>query len=173
MDNLITAAQVRVLCRPISVHYESADIETYIGEAEQLDIKPILGEQMYIDLSEAQTGTTLSDNQKLILDGGIYTVDSRKYIFSGLKKAISYFVYSRLIRNSDGKLTRMGFVVKDTAESERPMLKEKLVAADDAAKTGNAYLNEVLQFIQLNNLENVYSCEDRPRRTYSINAIGD
>lgn len=174
MDNLLTAAQVKALCRPISVHYENANIETYIGEAEQLDVKPILGEQMYIDLSLAQTGTSLSSEQAMILDGGVYEVDGKKYVFSGLKKSISYFVYGRIIRNSDGQLTRYGFVNKDTLESERPQLKEKLVAAGDAEKTGNAYLNEVLQFIKLNNLETDNSCaEDRPRRRFLINAIGD
>ena len=174
MDNLLTATQARNLCRPISIHYPDANIETYIGEAEQLDVKPLLGEQMYIDLSEAQTGTTLSANQVLILDGGGYEVDGKKYVFSGLKKAIAYFTYGRIIRNSDGQLTRYGFINKDTLESDRPQLKEKLVAAGDAEKTGNAYLNEVLQFIKLNNLDTDYSCTNTgPRRRFSINAIGD
>ena len=89
----------------------------YIDESEAIDVKPILGEQIYIDLCEAQTGTTLTDNQLLILDGGVYTVDNRKYHFSGLKKAIAYFVYSRLIRNADGQLTSYGFVNKELNES--------------------------------------------------------
>ena len=174
MDNLTTATQIRALCRPISSHYSDTNIETYIGESEQIDIKPILGEQMYIDLSEAQTGTTLTADQEMILDGGVYTVDDRKYVFGGLKKSIAYFVYSRLIKNADGQLTRYGFINKDTQESERPPLKEKLVAADDAAKTGNAYLNEVLQYIRLNDLDDAFTCPDpAPKRSYSINAIGD
>ena len=173
MGNLLTAAQVRLLCRPISTHYDDTRIEMFIPEAEQLDVKPILGEQMYIDLLEAQTGTTLSVNQVLLLDGGIYTVENRKYIFKGLKVAISYFVYSRLIRNADGQLTRFGFVDKNLNESDRPQLKEKLVAADDAAKSGNAYLNEVLQLIKLNDMDEVYVHPDKSKRTYTINAIGD
>ena len=174
MDNLTTATEVKALCRPISTHYEDANILTYIGESEDIDIKPILGEQMYIDLSEAQTGTTLTPNQTLILNGGVYTVEEKKYVFKGLKSAIAYFVYSKIIKNSDGQVTRYGYINKDTAESDRPPLKEKLVAAEDAAKVGNAYLNEVLQFIKLNNLDTVYSCADtRPRRKFSINAIGD
>ena len=128
---------------------------------------------MYIDLSEAQTGTALTADQVLILDGGVYTVDNRKYVFSGLKKAIAYYVYSRLIRNADGQLTSYGFVNKELNESSRPELREKLQAADDAMKTGNAYLNEVLQFIKLNNLESVYTCPDKPVRRMTINAIGD
>ena len=173
MDNLLTATEVRALCRPISQNFKDSTIEIYIPEAEQIDVKPILGEQMYIDLSEAQTGTTLTDNQILILDGGVYTVDNRKYVFSGLKKAISYFVYSRLIRNADGQLVSFGFVNKQTNESERPELREKLHAADDAMKTGNTYLNEVLQFIKLNNLDTVYPCSNSSVRRLSINAIGD
>jgi len=173
MENLTTATEVRVLCRPITLNFKDANIEVYIDEAEAIDVKPILGEQMYIDLSEAQTGTTLTADQVLILDGGVYTVDSRKYVFSGLKKAISYFVYSRLIKNADGQLTRYGFVNKELNESQRPELREKIQAADDAMKTGNAYLNEVLQFIKLNNLESVYTCPDKPVRRMTINAIGD
>ena len=174
MDNLTTATEIRTLCRPISSHYLDANIETYIGESEQIDVKPILGEQMYIALSEAQIGTTLTTDQEMLLDGGVYTIDDRKYVFSGLKKSIAYFVYSRLIKNTDGQLTRYGFVNKDTQESERPPLKEKLVAADDAAKTGNTYLNEVLQYIRLKDLDDSFTCSDpAPIRRYSINAIGD
>lgn len=173
MDNLLTATEVRALCRPISQNFKDSTIEIYIPEAEQIDVKPILGEQMYIDLSEAQTGTTLTANQELILDGGVYTVENRKYVFSGLKKAISYFVYSRLIRNADGQLVTFGFVNKELNESSRPELKEKLNAANDAMATGNVYLNEVLQFIKLNNLDPYYPCSEYRVRRMSINAIGD
>ena len=173
MDNLVTPLEIRSLCRPITQHYKDADISIYIEETEPIDIKPILGEQMYIDLSQAQTGTTLTEDQILILDGGNYEVEGRKYVFSGLKKAISYFVYSRLIRNADGKLTSFGYVNKELQESNRPELREKLQAADDAMKTGNAYLNEVLQFIKLKNLDNVYPCSIGAVRRTSINAIGD
>jgi len=173
MDNLTTATEIRALCRPITPNFKDTVIETYIPEAEQLDVKPILGEQMYIDLSEAQTGTSLTADQILILDGGVYTVDERKYVFSGLKRAISYFVYARLIRNIDNNLTSYGFINKQTNESERPQLKEKLHAADDAMKTGNDYLNEVLQYIRLNNIDDAYVCPDVPVRRSTINAIGD
>lgn len=173
MDNLTTAAQIRLLCRPITTNFKDTVIETYIPEAEQIDIKPVLGEQMYIDLSEAQTGTTLTDNQILILDGGVYTIGTRKYVFSGLKKAIAYFVYARLIRNIDNNLTSFGFVNKELNESSRPELKEKLNAANDAMATGNIYMNEVLQFIKLNNLDPYYPCSEHRVRRMSINAIGD
>lgn len=173
MDNLTTAAQIRILCRPITANFKDTVIETYIPEAEQIDIKPILGEQMYIDLSEAQTGTTLTAGQIIILDGGVYTVDSRKYVFGGLKKAIAYFVYARLIRNIDNNLTSFGFVNKELNESSRPELKEKLNAANDAMATGNVYLNEVLQFIKLNNLDTFYPCSEHRVRRTTINAIGD
>lgn len=168
MANLITATQVRAKCRPISKNFEDDRINMFIPEAEQLDIKPLLGEQMYITLLE-DTGTTYST----LINGGTYTVDGRKYIMSGLLVAIAYFVYARLIINSDGQLTRLGFVQKDLNESDRPQLKEKLVASEGAKEAGNAYLNEVLQYIQLNKLDEVYTCADVPRRRFTINAIGD
>lgn len=173
MDNLTTSAEIRLLCRPITTNFKDGTIETYISEAEQIDVKPLLGEQMYIDLSEAQTGTSLTPEQILILNGGVYTVNDRKYVFGGLKKAISYFVYSRLIRNADGTLASFGFVNKELNESSRPELREKLYAADNAMATGNTYLNEVLQYIKLNALDAVYTCPDKPVRRYTINAIGD
>lgn len=144
----------------------------FIPEAELLDVKDQIGEQLYIDLLDS--GTTFAE----LMNGGVYEVDSKKYIFKGLKSAISYFVYCRLIRNSDGQLTSYGFVNKETDVSQRPELKERIAAASDAKEIGQAYLNECLQYIRLHPelfpVTQPNCTEQRTTKsTYRINVIGD
>jgi hypothetical protein len=160
------------LCRPISAHYKTDRIDMFIPEAELIDVKDQIGEQLYITLLDF--GTTYQE----LMDGGIYEVAEKKYIFKGLKSAIAYFVYCRLIRNSDGQLTPYGFVNKDTDVSQRPELKERIAAASEAKEIGQAYLNECLQYIRLHpDLFPVTEpdCIERTttKSTYRINEIGD
>lgn len=172
MSNIVTSSDVMLMCRPISTHYKPERIEMFIPEAELIDIKDQIGEQLYISLLDS--GTTYQE----LLDGGIYTVDEKKYIFKGLKSAISYFVYSRLIRNSDGQLTPYGYVNKDTDVSQKPELKERIAAANDAMEIGQAYLNECLQYIRLHPdlfpvTESECAQQTTTKSTYRITEIGD
>jgi hypothetical protein len=169
MANIVTSSEVMTLCRPISGHYEPARIDMFIPEAELLDVKDQIGEQLYISILE-EAGTTYNE----FLTGGVYEVADKKYIFKGLKSAIAYFVYCRLIKNSDGQLTRFGFVAKDTDVSTRPDLRERTAAANEAFEIGKAYLNECLQYIRLV-IEPTNQCTITQVKstTYRINAIGD
>lgn len=173
MGTLLQLSEIRGLCRSISDHYEPEKILTAIDEAEHLDIKNAIGEQLYIDLVEAQTGTTLDPDQRLLLDGGIYTVEERRYELKGLKSSIAYFALGQMIKTANHNVVRFGFVEKDTDVSTVPEWRKQIQAANDARSVATAYLNEVLKFIKLKELDRHYDCRDVPRRRQRFNPIGD
>ena len=49
---LITSDEVSLLARGMSIHIEKDKIETYIRESEDIDIKPSLGDALFIDMQE-------------------------------------------------------------------------------------------------------------------------
>jgi len=74
MKNLITTAELRKLGRPIGKVADDK-LEAFINEAEQLHIKPIIGDKLYLDLQKEVE--VVEDGEKnealqLLLNGGTY-----------------------------------------------------------------------------------------------------
>lgn len=145
---LITTSEVATLSRGMSVHIDEDKIETYIRESESIDIKSALGDELYLDVKEH------SEKYELLLDGGTYE-DNRggKKMFMGIKTALAYYTYARIVKNGDGNVTRYGFVQKEDEYSSRPDIKEKVMAYNDAFSIADRYLKECVLFLNEKNDE--------------------
>lgn len=145
---LITTSEVATLSRGMSVHIDEDKIETYIRESESIDIKSALGDELYLDVKEH------SEKYELLLDGGTYE-DNRgeKKMFMGIKTALAYYTYARIVKNGDGNVTRYGFVQKENEYSSRPDIKEKVMAYNDAFSIADRYLKECVLFLNEKNDE--------------------
>jgi hypothetical protein len=132
----------------MSVHIDEDKIETYIRESESIDIKSALGDELYLDVKEH------SEKYELLLDGGTYE-DNRgeKKMFMGIKTALAYYTYARIVKNGDGNVTRYGFVQKEDEYSSRPDIKEKVMAYNDAFSIADRYLKECVLFLNEKNDE--------------------
>lgn len=140
---LITTHDVSSLSRGMSVHVDEDKIETYIRESESIDIKSALGDALYLDVKENP------EKYKLLLDGGIYEDKcGEKKIFMGIKTALAYYTYARIVKNGDGNVTRYGFVHKEDEYSSRPDIKEKVMAYNDAFSIADRYLKECVRFLE-------------------------
>lgn len=140
---LITTLDVSSLSRGMSVHVDEDKIETYIRESESIDIKSALGDALYLDVKENP------EKYKLLLDGGIYEDKcGEKKIFMGIKTALAYYTYARIVKNGDGNVTRYGFVHKEDEYSSRPDIKEKVMAYNDAFSIADRYLKECVRFLE-------------------------
>lgn len=140
---LITTDEVPTLARSMSTHIDSEKIETYIRESENIDIKPTLGDTLFLDIKEQP------QNYSLLLEGGAYEKNcGEKRLFAGLKTALAYYTYARIIKNGDGNVTRFGFVNKDNEYSSRPDFKEKVMAYNDAFSMADRYLKECLRYLE-------------------------
>lgn len=139
---LITTLEVADLSRSMSVHVDENKIDTYIRESESIDIKSALGDALYLDVKENP------EKYKLLLDGGIYEDKcGEKKIFMGIKTALAYYTYARIVKNGDGNVTRYGFVHKEDEYSTRPDMKEKVMAYNDAFSIADRYLKECVMFL--------------------------
>lgn len=131
------------MSRGMSVHVDEDKIETYIRESESIDIKSALGDALYLDVKEHP------GKYELLLDGGTYE-DKRgeKKMLMGIKTALAYYTYARIVKNGDGNVTRYGFVHKEDEYSSLTDIKEKVMAYDDAFSIADRYLKECVMFLE-------------------------
>ena len=143
---LITTLEVSSLSRGMSIHIEESDIEQYIRESESIDIKSALGDSFFLEVKENP------DKYNLLLDGGVYEDKSgHKKLLTGLKAALAYYTYARIVKNGDGNVTRFGFVQKESEYSSHTEFKEKVMAYNDAFSIADRYLKECVMFLDENN----------------------
>ena len=142
MEHLITIEELSQYTRKM---YPDEDlIPAYIDEAEQIDIKKNIGDELFINLIENK-----DEKYKTLLEGGEYTTKcGNTKIFKGLKCALSYYVYARIVQFGSEIQTRFGFVGKDDEYSTKVDSKNRYIASNEARNIANQYLSECLEYIQ-------------------------
>ena len=87
-----------------------------------------------------------------MLDGGVYEdKNGYKKSLTGLKTALAYYTYARVVKNGDRNVTRFGLVQKESEYSSHTELKEKVMAYNDAFSIADRYLKECVMFLDENN----------------------
>lgn len=103
MEHILQPNEVRTLGRPIG-KVADEKLNAFITEAEQLHVKPILGDELFLRLLEEPEP---SDDIKTLLYGGIYKdKNGVTHSFTGLRVALSYFVYAQNLMSGDIESTR-------------------------------------------------------------------
>lgn len=153
MDHLITVEEVRALGRPISPQIDKEKLQSYIYETERLSIKPVLGDSLFSRILERlqPDKEKMADNDpiKILLDGGEYTDAQGQYhLVSGLRMAMSYYVYAQYVMDGDLQLTRAGVVVKDGAYSSHASSKERSDCYNNALTIARGFMDEVKEYVR-------------------------
>ena len=160
---LITADDIRKH-RPIALNLDDEKrLNTYIGEAELLDIIPVIGAKLYKEIKDTPTNFTE------LLDGGYYDNDT-KY-FAGLKAALSMLSYARFILNNSVNATPFGVQRKNALDSEPVEDKTLFRHSNEAKNVGLAYLQQCVDYLTY---ENGRKCGEKTtvkQRKFSI--VGD
>lgn len=161
MAALITPDDISFLARPCYADDEVAG--KAIDEAIDIDLRYLVGDAVYKQLVNSE------DN--VLLNGGEYT-DSKgdTHIIAGLKKAVAYFAYSRVVKFGNSLPTRFGTMNNDDGYSSRAELKERQMISDDSYSIGLKYTKEVLAYLQKDDCKPVETLKSR-RSTFKI--IGD
>lgn len=145
MQQLITVDEVQTLSRDMSQYVDVNKIATYIRESESIDIKSALGDALFLDVKEHP------EKYSTLLDGGVYETECGvKKVFSGVKTALAYYTFARIVKNGDGNVTRFGLVKKESEYSSHADLKEKMIAYNDAFDVANRYLKECVVYLRDN-----------------------
>ena len=172
-NHLITPEDVHELARNSSAQLDPRDVSTYIEEAEQLDLKPTLGTALYLRLLD-NTGDEQA-NMTLLYGGSYTTCCGDMAMFAGVRKALAYYVYGRIVKNGGRTATRFGFVEKRDEYSYQVDYKERLNIANDATLVADSYMKETLNYIESTGLYPEYKAclRGMKNRRVTIKAIGE
>lgn len=144
MEHLTSTSEVVTLGRPIGGKIDHDRILAYIIEAEQMNIKPVLGDRVFLDI--LQNGEE-NEKYQTLLAGGTYTAnDGGIYSFAGLKCCVAYFVFAKNIMVGDFQTTRFGTVFKESDYASHISTKERSDAYNDTLEVANSYLRDCLRY---------------------------
>lgn len=143
MEHLITPEEVGKYGRPLSVRTDADKLTAYIVEAEQMNVKPVLGDELFLSILEKGEEDEIL---ALLLSGGTYEHDGKVYSFAGLKAAMSYYVFAKYLMVGDFNATRFGVTMKDDSYSTRISSAERSNAYSDTLEVANCYLQDCVSF---------------------------
>lgn len=150
---LTDVESVKTTTRTMSIHVDTDKILVYIDESQQQDIKNALGDNLYVDLIRyvnRSENDPVNEAYENLLNGCVYEIGGDCYIFSGLVKAINYFVYARLVKHGDRNMTRVGLMQKEVEYSNHAELKEKQEEYKDAFSVAEGLMNDCIRYIKHN-----------------------
>lgn len=140
---IISINDIRAI-RPIANNIDEGRVNTYIREAELLDVMPSLGGTLYQRFDE---GADLTAEESLLLNGGYYNEDcGGTWKIEGIKVAIAYFAYARFLRNNQINSTAYGVVVKMGEESSTAEYRAVAAQAAESQNIGEAILTEAMRY---------------------------
>lgn len=143
MVHLITPDEIGKYGRPISSKTDEDKLNAYIVEAEQMNVKPVIGDELFLSILEKGEDDELL---KILLSGGTYEHEGQLFSFAGLKAAMSYYVFAKYIMVGDFNATRFGVVMKDDNYSTRISSAERSNAYSDTLEVANCYLQDCVAF---------------------------
>jgi hypothetical protein len=137
IKTLISPEEISTLARPCYADEQKA--LAYIVEAEQNNIKPAIGDDLFIQLKEGR--------QTFLLEGGVYERNGKRYELNGIKKALAYFVISRLYESSTIELTRQGVVNRRSEFSDNADERDIISVSRETYAIANRYMEEVEKYL--------------------------
>jgi hypothetical protein len=148
---LVTIQELREK-RQVSNNVKDILIEPHIEDAEYVDLMPLLGNQLYIDIVDNPESTAKGDYPAL-LDGGTYVWNNKTYQHPGIKSVLIDFAVARYRLHGSDIDTPFGFVNKNNESSTQIDLDKRRLSYSSMRKTAQfkweqvrLYLNRVLTY---------------------------
>lgn len=141
MRAIITISDISRLARP--TYGDTDQDRACLHEAEMLDMQRVLGPSLYANLKDE-----CIEPDETLMEGGSY-IDSCgvKHVIAGVKRALAYYAYARIIRTGSQVQTRGGFVEKDGDYSELAEARQREKVAQDMTDIADRYMNECLKYV--------------------------
>lgn len=133
----ITPQDISLLARPC--YADEAKALAYIYEAEQNNIKPKIGDDLFLRLKDGENA--------LLLDGGTYEKNGKRYYLNGIKKALAYYAYSRLLESGSVDLTRQGVVNRRSDAANAADGDNIIKISRETYAIADRYMQEVMDYL--------------------------
>lgn len=133
----ITPQDISLLARPC--YADEAKALAYIYEAEQNNIKPKIGDDLFLRLKDGEN--------PLLLDGGTYEKNGKRYQLNGIKKALAYYAYSRLLESGSVNLTRQGVVNRRSDTANTADEDNIIKISRETYAIADRYMQEVMDYL--------------------------
>ncbi len=125
--------------RELSRGVRDDKINPYIQDAEMLDLKPLIGSELFYDMSENRTDAKY-----------VALLEPVEYKHQGLNKVLSLFAYARYVLFGSFTDTAFGFVQKSTQDSQPVGNEFKRNIHTKDKQAAMSYLSEVIKYIEDN-----------------------
>ncbi len=168
----ITLAELQAV-RPVASNIGTTTgvdrLSMYIDEARRLDLQVALGAELLAKI-DANAGAAYNT----LIAGGTYTYGTPAvtYTFAGLKKALCYFVYARMIKANSVNVTAFGVVTKTDPNSEIASDKRLMMMANESYDIGVAHLQDCMDYISRQWPSQV-KAEQTDNKRFNISPLGD
>lgn len=119
METLATISDVR-RCRPsLEIASDETDLlDSFLMEAQLLDVRPWLGDALLLELVNQRRSGTLTPDNELLLEGGVYTYNGNSCYLVGLITCICYYAMARSDNQGTARFTQFGMVQKESDFSQ-------------------------------------------------------
>lgn len=159
MDKLITnIEQFRQLVRPSSVHLDEPTIMAFIDEAVTAYILPVIGYGIYKEAcsDDPMSGMAQGFDKSVLLDGGeweqascVCEENGTQYV-NGLRKALAYFAYARMMRADGAVVSRAGLMHHRDEYADHVSTDKQY---QDVMSMAETYLGECAQYLKAFSLD--------------------
>lgn len=157
---LITILDIKDF-KPLSGNTDtSKKVDPFILEAQEFELRPILGDEFYLDLLDDFNASPSLTKYNDLFNGSRYTCGTIQYENPGLKSVLVYYSYARYLNNSNTNSTPFGMVEKLNSDSKS--LSEKALSrlVSQAVSGAKAYEFRVVDFLRRNSEDfPLYRCE--------------
>ena len=148
-EHLISIDGFRALARPTSKHLDVDEVNKFIEECEDIYIIPVIGLETFKRLLDVDVSKGMEED--ILLNGGEWMDGScgcggQLRRCHGLRKALSYFVYARMVQNDGSIVTRTGFVKHDDEYASRDDDKNRTRKYNEVMNVAETYLSTSLEF---------------------------
>lgn len=176
---LIDLDTFRALARPTSAHLDEDEVNAYIRECEDKYIVQPMGWTYFraaIGLTPWDEVCDATFSEEVFLVGGQWTEATKDgkdtpHYCNGLKRALAYFVYARMVRADGALLSRSGNMRHNDQYADHHADPSRNIY-EDVMSMAEAYLAEAMLYFNYHRLDT--SAEAKPMRSsrIHIHAIG-
>lgn len=136
----------------------------YLQEVEDASIIPAIGAELYERLDSGE----LADDT--LISGGYYDTKQGRRLCHGIRKAVAYIAYAKMLRANKVSVTAFGVTEKRGNFSQSADETSVNYAANHADKMGTFYLDSSIEYLRSKE-DNHCGCEKKSSRIPTMSII--